>query len=390
VSTIFVDPVGGLAGDMLLAALVDLGAGADRIEARVATLPVDGYTISFTKEVRRGFAGRRVRVDVPSEHHHRTLDDILQILSAGDLGERPLRRATRVFERLAAAESRVHGVESGPVHFHEVGAVDAIVDVAGIAVALELLDVEELLVGPLPLGTGTAHGAHGEFPLPSPATTALLEGWPVRFTGRAWEHTTPTGAAVVAALGRAALPPAGLVLGATGTGFGARENDEGPPNMTRVMRFEAPVRSGVVDVVEASIDDMTPEAVGYLTERLLEAGALDVFVTSVMMKKQRPGVLVTALAERGAGESLTRTLLDHSTTLGARTRIEARVELEREVVEVETPHGTARVKLSRRPDGTRAAQPEYEDARRIARERGLSLREVYHLVDAAWRASSRG
>lgn len=393
-SVIFVDPVGGLAGDMLLAALIDAGAPEDAIRERLATLPLAGYRLDVAQVVRRGFAGRRVHVDIESHdhhhhdhghHHHRSLADIRGILERGALGA-ALDRALSVFSRLAEAEARVHGTNTDAVHFHEVGAVDAIVDIAGIAVALDLLDVDEIYTGTIPLGTGTTHGAHGEFPLPSPATAAILEGWPVHFTGRPWEHTTPTGAAVVAALGRHGPPPPSAALGATGVGFGSREMPEGPPNMTRVMRLEPALRGGVVDVLEATLDDMSPEHVGYLLERVTEAGALDVFVAPVQMKKQRPGVLLTALAERGGGQSIARVVLTHSTTLGVRMHQEARAELAREVVVVETELGPLRVKVARRPDGTRTAAPEYDDARRAALEHGRPLADVYRLVDAAWRA----
>lgn len=389
-STLLIDPVGGLAGDMLLAALVDLGAPEEELRARIGSLPLERYTLSIDREVRRGFAGRRVRVEIDGhDHAHRTLADIRHVLERGDIGAAALERAFAIFGRLADAEARVHGVATDAVHFHEVGAIDAIVDIAGIAVALDLLGADALHVGTVPLGTGTTHGAHGEFPLPAPATTELLRGWPVRFTGRPWEHTTPTGAAVVSALARPSSPPAGHALGRVGTGFGTRENEEGPPNMTRVLELHASSGTGVVDVVEATLDDMSGEHVGFLIERFVEAGALDVFVTAVAMKKQRPGVLVTVLAERGAGDDMTGVFFAHSTTLGVRRREEMRTELVRAIETIETPFGAVRVKVAVKPDGARVASPEYDDARRVALAEGISLAEVYRRIESAWRAPGR-
>ncbi len=390
-SGLFVDPVGGIAGDMLLAALIDAGAPEEAIRSQLATLRLEGWELTVVEEVRRGFRGRRVDVTIGESHAHRGLEDVLAILRRGSLAPGALERAEHVFRRLAEAEAFVHGIALERVHFHEVGAVDSIVDVAGVSIALELLGAHDLFAGPLPLGTGNTTGAHGVFPLPSPATAHLLDGRAVHFTGRPGEHTTPTGAAIVSALAREDTWPGRVTLGPIGVGFGARQDEVGPPNMVRVMRLDAAAPRGAVDVIEANLDDMTPEWLSDVTERLIDDGALDVFVTPVQMKKGRSGHLLTVLAPVGRADALASLVLAHSTTIGLRVRREARHELDRRIETVETDYGTIRVKVVVRPGGRETAAPEYDDCRRAARSSNVPVREVYREAEAAWwaRAANR-
>lgn len=389
-TVLHLDPVGGLAGDMILAALLDAGAPEDDVRRGLASLPVEGYTLEVTEETRRGFRGRRVvvRVDPDAPMPHRHLHHVREILDAGDALSAGARdRAGRVFEALARAEAHVHGTTIEKVHFHEVGAVDSIVDITGIAVALDLLGVETLHVGAIPFGSGTTTGAHGEFPLPPPATAALLEGWPVRFAGREGEHTTPTGAAVIQALATPGLPPDGLVLGKTGIGHGHRAPEEGPPNLVRAMRLRPAAAVGLVDVVECAIDDATGEVLGDLVDRALAAGARDVLLHPVTMKKGRPGVLVTVLADAGRGDDLSAFLLTHTTSLGTRVRRETRRELPRRM-ETVTLHGAeVRMKVATRPDGAVTAAPEFDDCRALATVRGRPVAEILREAEARWRES---
>jgi hypothetical protein len=387
VSLVFLDPVGGLAGDMILGALLDAGAPEPALRQALASLPVDGYRLDVREEIRRGFRGRRVEVvldpDTPMPSRH--LHHVLAILEKGDLPPRARSRARSVFEALARAEAEVHGTTVEKVHFHEVGAVDAIVDIAGIAIALELLDVAEVRVGVIPLGEGTTTGAHGEFPLPAPATVALLEGWPVRFAGRPGEHTTPTGAAVVRALAAPGLPSDGRVLGRVGVGHGRRAPEEGPPNLVRALLLDVGVEVGAVDVVECAVDDTTGEVLGDLVERLLATVARDVHLTPVIMKKSRPGILITVLADAGRGDEVAALLLSHTSSLGVRVRRDSRRELPRSIEEVTLSGGSVRMKVVNRPHGATTAAAEYEDCREISERTGRPVAEVLREAEARWR-----
>lgn len=382
--SLYLDPVGGLAGDMLLAALLDTGIDETEVRARLASLPLRGCRIEFVTEVRRGFRGRRVRIDFDGDQPSRRLGDVLDVVRGGDLPGGAVDRAVKIFNALADAEGTVHGLDSAEVHFHEVGAVDSILDVAGISLALELASIGEVRCGPLPMARGTTRGAHGEFPLPAPATASLLDGWPVRFTDREAECVTPTGAAVLAALGTPGPPIGPVRMGRVGIGFGSRQDESGPVNMVRAFRLEADEATGLVDVVESTLDDMNAEWVPVLIDRLFEAGALDVFTQPVQMKKGRGGVLVTALADAGGADRIAEIFFTHSTTLGVRIRRDERRELERRVERVDTPLGPVRLKVARRPDGSETGAPEFEDCREIAERRGVPLLEVYRAAEAVW------
>jgi uncharacterized protein (TIGR00299 family) protein len=385
VSVLYLDAVGGLAGDMILGALLDAGTPVEDLRSGLARLPLTSFRLEVTEEKRRGFRGLRVHVDPDHEHAHRHLADVLAILDAGSLPARARARAGAVFEALARAEAKVHGTSIERVHFHEVGAVDSIVDVAGISLALEALDVTELWADRIPLGYGKTTGAHGEFPIPAPAVLELLHGWPVTMGERPYEQTTPTGAAVVAALARPGRPSGEARVQSVGIGFGSRQDPDGLPNMTRAIVLSQPIRAGEVLVIEATLDDMNPEWMGALTERLRGEGALDVFVQSVQMKKNRLGVLVTVLAAVSDGDRLSETLLNHSTTLGLRLRRDERRELARRIERVGTRIGEARVKITTRPDGRETVSPEFEDCRALSETSGLPLAEIYAIVEEAWR-----
>ncbi len=385
---LYLDPVGGIAGDMVLAALIDLGGDEDAVRAAVDSLGLSGYVIEVAEEKRRGFRGRTVRVTVDGPQPHRHLREIRELLDGAAAPRRARDRAIRIFESLAEAEAKVHGGSPESVHFHEVGAVDSIIDIFGVAVALESLDVDRIYAGVVPLGTGTIVGAHGEFPLPSPATSELLRDRTVYFTGRDGEHCTPTGAAFIAALAEGDRPLNPLRMSGVGVGFGARRAEDGPPNMFRAFLLDESDVAPRVEVLEATLDDITAEWCGFLMERLFAAGALDAYFQAVQMKKNRPGVKVTAICEVGRGQEIAATFFTHSTTLGIRIRQESRRELERRSETVRTPLGDVRVKVALLPDGREVASPEFEDCQAISRDRNLPLRDVYRAAEAAWRATS--
>lgn len=391
----YLDCFSGISGDMLLGALLDAGVDADVLRAGLAKLPVTGYTLDVEPVQRQGLRGLAVRVTLhdtppPTERH---LADVLAIIDAGGLPPRARERALTIFRRLAAAEARVHGVGVEDVRFHELGAVDAIVDVVGTALGLELLDVDEVYCSELPLTSGRVRSAHGELPVPAPATVELLREtdavWrPVAATG---ELVTPTGAAVAAALARFERP---LVrLRRVGYGFGQRTLPWA--NCLRVLLGDPPTRgvdqpdgfeTDTVTVLEANIDNMTGEALGWVMDRLLAAGALDVSYLPAQMKKNRPAVRLTVLARPEQADELASLVLRESATLGVRMADFRRLKAERRQERLATPLGEARIKLKLIGGTVVGAAAEFDDARELATRHGLPIAEVIAQVEAAGRA----
>ncbi len=389
--TAYFDLIGGAAGDMLLGALVDAGAPVDALRDGLAGLRVEPFTLRVGR-AQRGFLDAcrvEVALEPAGDPPHRHLSDVLALLDQAGLPPRALARARAAFEALALAEGRVHGVDPEEVHFHEVGALDAIVDVAGTCLALELLGVDRVESAPLPVARGFTRAEHGVLPLPAPAVLFLAEAASAPLDGRPGqgELVTPTGAALLCALATRWGDYPTLALERTGYGAGAR--DPGPdaaPNVTRVVLGQAPAPGtpGEVVVVEATLDTDTPERLAWTAEALLGAGALDVWLTAVTGKKGRPAVVVTALCDPAGAGPVEDALLRESSSLGLRRRREARSTLPRELRAVETPFGPVRVKTATRPDGARTHAPEHDDCARLAREAGRPLREVY---EAALRAA---
>lgn len=380
----YFDCFSGASGDMLLGALVDAGAPLDALRARLATLPLGGYTLQAERVVRGGLAGTRLRVEVAPQHEHRRLADVLDIIGGGGLTPQQRERAAAVFRRLAEAEAHVHGTTPEVVTFHEVGAVDAIVDVVGVVVALDLLGVTSCTCSPLPTGGGWVRGAHGPLPVPGPATLELLRraGAPARPGPGEAELLTPTGAALLTTL--CAFETPALRVRHVGYGFGQRERDW--PNALRVWLGEAAMPGAADDlerdtiaVLEATIDDAPGEVVGYAVERLQAAGALDVYTQSVQMKKQRPGVVVTVLAPLHEAERLAGLLLAETTSLGVRVQEVRRLKAPRWPVIVDTVYGRLAAKAARVGGAVRLS-PEYEACRAAAEVHGVPLLAVYAAV----------
>ena len=380
---VYFDLVGGASGDMILGSLVALGAPLDEIERRLRALPLEGFSLARGSAMRHGFEAFLLDVKTRETKSHRHFTEIRRLLSDAKLPERVYRRALGTFERLGNAEAEAHQIPLEKVHFHEVGAVDAIVDVVGTAWALELLDVDRCHASVVPQGRGLVRAAHGTLPVPAPATLRLLEGVPVRLLEIEGELTTPTGAALVTSLCDTIGEPVGMRLQKTGVATGTRDVAE-RPNVVRALLGEAldAVGAGSVDVIETTIDDMNPQLYGHLNEALFESGALEVYLTPVQMKKGRPGVLVTALCDPRRTSQVAERLFGESTTLGLRVRREGRMELRRSIVEVVTPLGVVRVKTAVLPNGIERRVPEYDDLRRLARESGKPLVEVMETVRA--------
>jgi uncharacterized protein (TIGR00299 family) protein len=387
----YFDCFSGISGDMTLGALVSAGWPAAEIEAMPARLKLEGVSVSVGEARRGPFAATRVEVRVEGRQPHRHLHHVNAILDAADLPDGARTRARDAFRRLAEAEARVHGTTVEKVHFHEVGAADALVDVAGAMVGLEALGVERVFSSAPRLGRGFVNSEHGRIPVPAPATTLLLHGAPVDLGDIEAELTTPTGAALLATLVTSWTPPPPFRLERSGTGAGGRDLSE-QPNVLRVMIGEADAAAALgglrrrrVSVLETALDDDNPQFVAALIPRLLEAGALDAMVVPSVMKKGRPGLWLVVIAEAGHAEPLARILLAETSSLGVRVREDQRYELERRSAEVDTPFGRVTLKVATLPDGGTRAVPEFESVRLAAERAGRPLREVAEAAIVPWR-----
>ena len=368
----YFDAFSGISGDMTVGALIDAGADVAALTEGLASLGT-GAEIRVERVKRRGIAAAKFHVRGGETKTHRHLPQILRMISGSALPDRAKRNAANVFEKLAEAEAKVHGVAMEKVHFHEVGAVDSICDIAGACLGIELLGVDAVYASAINTGSGTVNTEHGVLPVPAPATAELLNGKPVYARGPETELTTPTGAAILAALARGfgAMPPMKL----TASGYGAGDKEFAThANVLRVLLGEATgaVEATRVAVIEANIDDSSPQVLGYAQERLLEAGALDVTLGSLLMKKNRPGTLLKVIARLEDREALAALVFAETSTLGLRIyEAERRVQA-REMREVETVYGTVRVKVSEGGDFA----PEYDDCLKLARANGVALKKV--------------
>ncbi|MEX1255608.1 MAG: nickel pincer cofactor biosynthesis protein LarC [Dehalococcoidia bacterium] len=378
----YLDCFSGISGDMLLGALLDAGLDIEALRAELAKLSLSGYRLEAAPATRAGLAATKATVALEeAAQPHRRLPDILALIESSALPSDDKQRGTAVFRRLAEAEGRVHGVEPDAIEFHEVGAVDAIVDVMGAVAGLRLLGVDELYCSPLPAGGGSVRGAHGTLPVPAPATLVLLAeaGAPLAAgPDPDFELVTPTGAAIVATLARFERPA--MTVRSVGCGAGGRDL-EGRPNVLRVWlaeRFDS--RPATMLLIETNIDDMSPEIYAYAQERLFEAGAADVWFVPIQMKKNRPGVLLSVLCPLEREDAIAAALLRETSTLGMRVREVRRHEAERELLEFGSSLGPAVVKVKRLPGRRSVVSPEYEVCAALARSHGLALMEVYRIV----------
>ena len=388
----YLDCPSGISGDMLLGALVDAGLSIDELCAELAKLPVKGYRLEAEKTQRGGLAATKFTVVLEeAAQPHRRLPDILSIIEDSPLPPKDKERSAQVFCKLAQAEAKVHGVEPEAVEFHEVGAVDAIVDIVGAVVGLRLLGIKALYCSPLPAGGGWTNGAHGRLPVPAPATLALLSEADAPLAAGpdpAMELVTPTGAALVATLATFERPA--MTVRAVGYGAGSHELED-RANALRLWLGDAlDERPATMLLIETNIDDMSPELIGYAQERLFDTGAADVWLTPVQMKKNRPGVLLSVICTIEREEAMVEIMLRETSTLGVRVRPVTRHEAEREELRFESSLGPAAVKVKRLPGHPPSVAPEYEACARIARERGLPLQEVYRIVEAEAREHLAG
>ncbi len=365
---------------MTLGALVDAGCDVAQLRADLRALQVPGWDLSAEKVWKNGMAATYVKVRTEDQTKHRSLNAILDILKNSPLAAPVRERASAIFTKLGEAEARVHDVPLEKIHFHEVGGVDAIVDIVGACIGFHALGIERFACSPLNVGGGTAKMAHGILPVPAPATANLLQGKPTYSNGVQKELVTPTGAAIVATLCDSFGPQPPMSVSAIGYGAGTADL-EGQPNVLRIMIGEAaektvPGFDEEIAVIEANLDDMNPQIYGYFLEKALAAGALDVYTTPVQMKKNRPGTLLSVLCKPADTNALMSLIFAETTTFGARTYRAQRRTLPREHVSVRTSFGDVRIKISRVNGRILHVAPEYEDCRKIAEEKNVPLQRV--------------
>jgi pyridinium-3,5-bisthiocarboxylic acid mononucleotide nickel chelatase len=376
----YFDCPSGAAGDMIMASLLDAGVPVAALRAELGKLALAGWELRAREVMKGVFRATKVDVEIDrgAHRHQRSLQDILEILERSALAPSVKERAARIFTRLADAEARVHGTDRESVHFHEVGAVDAIVDVTGAVLALDLAGVQAVHVSALPIGGGHVGGAHGRIPVPGPGTAELLRGFPVVDTGVRAELVTPTGAAILTTLAASAGRMPSLTVDAVGYGAGTMDLPD-TPNVLRCFLGETTASEAgdeTVLEVETTIDDMSPQLYEPLIERLFGAGALDVYLQPVIMKRGRPGIVVTALCAPERAGDLSRALFEESTTIGVRWSERRRARLQREMIVLTTAYGAIPFKVSRLSGRIVTVTPEFADVARIAREKSLPVREV--------------
>jgi pyridinium-3,5-bisthiocarboxylic acid mononucleotide nickel chelatase len=402
--TLYLDCFAGASGDMLVGAMLDSGLDFELLRSALLKLGVEGYELSLGRVDRSGISAAKFDVHLTSEphshehhhnhehshgehshghrrqSHHRSLSEIKGIISSSNLSELVKQRAQAIFQRIGEAEAKIHNVPIETVHFHEVGAIDSIVDIVGACVAFDALKIERIISSPLHVGSGTFQCAHGTYPVPGPATAELLKGVPIYSKDVEGELVTPTGAAIISTLAEGYGPMPMMKIENIGYGAGTRDYPKFPNALRAIigeLEEDADRTPGAVTIIEANIDDMNAQVFGYLMEKALSAGALDIFYTPVQMKKNRPGVLLTLLCNPPDRERMCDLIFRETTTLGVRYRNEQREILTREFVTVETEYGPITVKVSRARDGrVMNASPEFEDCRVAAEKSGVGLRDA--------------
>ncbi len=391
----YLDGSSGISGDMFLAALIDAGLAPKRLLEELKKVPVGFYEFKRTVAMRRGIAGSRIEIRDPGQHRARHLSHIEKLIGESTLSVSVKERALKIFRRLGEAEAKLHNQPIEKVHFHEVGALDTILDVVGACAGLELLEISELISSPLNVGGGHVEAAHGTLPVPAPATAELLKDIPIYSSGVEGELVTPTGAAIVSTLASSFGPMPAMKVSRIGYGAGEKDFPR-HPNIARLFVGEraeieqARPQPGAeseeaVSVIEANVDDMSPQLYGFFVERALAAGALDVTCTPVQMKKNRPGMLISVVADPDKCDELARLVFEQTTTIGVRIYQARRKVLQREIVTVETAYGPLNVKVAWLDGKVVNAAPEYEDCQRVATERNVPLKDVLLAAQAAYR-----
>lgn len=390
--TLYFDCFAGASGDMILGAMVGAGMDPNYLREQLLLLHVDGFRIDFETVNRSGLSATYARVETAPEHKHRHLSDIRLIIERSDLSENVKRLSVQIFTRLAEAEALVHNEAIDHVHFHEVGALDAIVDVVGAAICFDYLKIERFICAPLHVGSGMVQMAHGRFPIPPPAVAELLKGVPFYSTDIKGELLTPTGAAIITTVCAEYGPIPPLTAASMGYGAGTRDYPDFP-NALRVLLGETEVATPADErlwMLETNLDDASPQIIGHVMDRVFELGALDCFFTPVQMKKNRPGVLLSALCEAKNKEAIMQLLFMETTTLGIRSYEVLRRALQRSAVQVETQYGPIDVKVARLDGRVVNEMPEFEQCREAAARANVPLKVVDEAVRMALAQTRRG
>jgi pyridinium-3,5-bisthiocarboxylic acid mononucleotide nickel chelatase len=381
----YFDCFSGASGDMIMGSLLDAGLSLEHLREQIAKLGLSHYDIGVEKVVKKGIGGSQalITIDHHHHHHHRHLSHIRDIINNSGLPDTVKEKSKAIFQRLAEAEARVHRSEVEQVHFHEVGAMDSIIDVVGAVVGFNALGIEKIFCSPLHVGSGTVECAHGTLPVPAPATAELIKGRPVYSTGVVGELLTPTGAAILTTLSSdfGAMPP----MSVTSIGYGAGTLEPAIPNLLRVVIGETEDESADYEteqaaVLETNIDDMNPQIYDYLIQKILKMGAMDVFLTCVQMKKNRPGTLLTLVCSLDKVKSFSDFLLKETTTIGLRWRVENRLKAFRKIETLETKFGPVRIKIAESSGEVINISPEYDDCKKIALENEIPLKLVLEIV----------
>lgn len=394
--TLYVQADMGISGDMFLGMLVDLGVDPGTLRTELNKLPLSGFELTFETVVKSGVRACKARVLAEEKQPHRHLGQIRQIITGSELSPEIKSQAIKIFTLLAESEARVHGMDVEKVHFHEVGAIDAMVDIVGSVIGLSMLNVDRVIVSPLHVGSGTVACTHGIISIPAPATADLLVGVPIYSTGLEGELVTPTGAALVMGLATNFGPLPAMTI--QRVGYGAGERDFSQANVLRGMLGEEiasqeacpgqaypRLHRGKAMVIETNVDDTQPEILGYTMEKLLAAGALDVYFTPIQMKKGRPATLLHIVTLEERAHELIKIVFEETSTIGARCYGVDKLMLYRESIEVQTPWGAARAKVSYLDGVPVTLAPEYEDCKQLAMSVSVPLRDVYRVVEEAVR-----
>jgi len=381
---IYFDCFAGVSGDMILGALVDAGLDIELLKNELSKLKIDGFRISSEKAVKNGITGTRMLIETDEQKAHRHLRHIVEIIDDSNLDDEIKTKSKNIFTRLAEAEAKIHNTTPEKIHFHEVGALDAIIDIVGSVIGLRLLGIEKIFASRIHVGTGFVDCQHGRIPLPAPATVELLKGIPVYSTGIESELTTPTGAAILSTLADSfgTIPD----MNVQSSGYGAGNADLQIPNLLRVVigeQDDSRYETDKIAVVETNIDDMNPEFFEYIIERLMHYGALDAYLTPIYMKKNRPATLMTVLIPADNLNPVLDIIFSETTTIGVRIHHAERKKLRRESITVNTPLGEIRVKAGWIGDRLVNLSPEYDDCRKIAQEKNIPLKDVFEEAKAA-------
>lgn len=374
---LYLDCHTGIAGDMLLSSLVDLGADVDYVHQHLLSLPLDQFSLNFAKKNKQGIQAMGLTIDFEEAHHHRKASGIFNMINESTLPNRVKERSMLIFDVIAQAEAKIHGMKIEDVHFHEVGAMDSIIDIIGSCLALEDLGIDEIKSSPVPTGNGKIKIAHGIYPIPAPATAEILKDIPLATFDVQSELTTPTGAAFIKALATHIGPLPAVSMSNIGYGCGTKDFEF--PNVIRAIQYTATETTpNQVQVLECQIDDMTPETLGYFIEQVINEGALDAFYTPITMKKSRPATQLTVISSVTQAKEFEDFILKHTTSLGVRSYAVNRKILDRQFQTIHTTYGAILVKLAMKDNKIIKAKPEFEDVKNAALHSGQSFTNVYN------------